>query len=242
MNRTGRLAPPAIELSHVTLGYLGRPVLKDVSWLIPPGSLIALVGPNGGGKSTLLKAIAGELTPINGRIDRNGGDPRSLGYLPQTVEFDRDFPISARDVVAMGLWSHLGPFGRIGNQHAEIVATALQTMGFTGLENKLIGQLSGGELQRVLFARLIAMDAPIILLDEPFAAIDRETISGLIALIRRWHQEGRTIIAALHDLDQVRRFFPKTMRLTGGRGIFWSTAEILGLADSLSPPNAGALN
>jgi len=226
---SSRPQAPPIELAHVSLGYAGQPVLRDVNWTIRPGSMTALVGPNGGGKSTLLKALAGELKPIAGTI--SGGDPSSTGYLPQSFDFDRRFPIDVKHVVAMGLWRQLGPFGNLRKRDAGAIDSALERVGLPGFGDKAIGELSGGELQRVLFARLIVLDPAIILLDEPFAAMDRETVTDLTALIEGWHAEGRTIVAALHDLDHVRGAFPDAMRLAGGRAILGATEDILGIAD-----------
>lgn len=219
------VAPP-IALSDLSVGYHGRAVLSNVDWAFAPGSMTALVGPNGGGKSTLLKTIAGELRPIGGEI--RGNDRDLIAYLSQTAGFDRDFPISLRDVVAMGLWRRLGPFGRIGAAEAAQLDAALQAVGLNGLEAQAVGTLSGGQLQRALFARLILLDAPIVLLDEPFSAIDQPTVADLLRIVRGWHEEGRTIVAALHDLDQVRTAFPETMRLEGERAKAGRTEEVLG--------------
>jgi zinc/manganese transport system ATP-binding protein len=226
MNPTPVSAPP-IALNDVTVGYAGHPVLQHVNWTMRPGSMTALVGPNGGGKSTLLKVIAGELKPLAGRIDR--GDAM-VAYLPQSPEFDRSFPIRVKDVVAMGLWRRLGAFGQLGQRDAETVRNALGAVGLDGFEGKNIGALSGGELQRVLFARLIVLDASVMLLDEPFAAIDETTVTDLIGIIHSWHRQGRTITAALHDLDQVRDIFPETVRVASGAVVYGTTATILGSA------------
>lgn len=223
----GRNDPPAITLSDASLGYGGRPVLKGLSLTIPRGSMMALVGPNGGGKSTLLRAIAGELKPLSGRVEIGARRRSTIAFLPQEDGFDRSFPISVRDVVAMGLWRRLGPFARIGRPEAEVVQDALAAVRLAELGRRPIGELSGGELQRVLFARIIAMDATVILLDEPFAAIDRETVGILLEVVRAWHQQERTIIAALHDFDAVRRSFPSTIRLDGEQIKAGPTGELL---------------
>jgi zinc/manganese transport system ATP-binding protein len=238
---TGRPAPQ-IELSDASLGYAGRPVLRKVSWTIRRGSMTALVGPNGGGKSTLLKAIAGELRPLAGAIDRHGIEPGAIGYLPQSSDFDRQFPIQVKHVVAMGLWPKLGPFGNLRKKDAETVDDALAGVGLAGFGRNGIGELSGGELQRVLFARMMVLDASVILLDEPFVAIDRDTVSDLLAIVTGWHREGRTIVAALHDLDHVRSAFPEAMRIAGGTATLGSTAEILGVAGVVAPAVSAGSN
>lgn len=221
-------APLPITLASTTIGYAGHPVLRDINWTLQPGSLTALVGPNGSGKSTLLKAIAGELQPLAGRIDRGAG--AMIAYLPQSPEFDRSFPIRVKDVVAMGLWRRLGPFGHLRRSEAEAVTAALRAVDLAGFGERSIGALSGGELQRVLFARLIVLDAPVILLDEPFAAIDQATVADLIGVIRDWHRQGRTIAAVLHDLGQVRDVFPEAMRIFDERVVVGATADVLGAA------------
>lgn len=222
---SGRLSAPSIKLFNLSVGYRSHPVLTGIDWIVDPGSMIALIGPNGGGKSTLLKTIAHELPPLAGRID--GNDHRSIGYLPQSIAFDLDFPISVHDVVAMGLWRRLGPFGRIGKSESAELAAAMSVVGMAGMELRSIGELSGGQLQRVLFARLMLLDAAIILLDEPFAGIDAETTTALMALIMIWQEEGRTVLAALHDLDQVRASFPTAIRLEGERAVAGPTEAIL---------------
>ena len=221
-----RPGAPLVELSNVSLGYDGRPILAGIDLTVDSGSLTALVGPNGGGKSTLLKAIAGELKPMAGRI--SGQDRASTGYLAQSFEFDRRFPIRVKHVVAMGLWRRLGPFGNLRKGDADIVENALAQVGLSRSGGKAIGDLSGGELQRCLFARLIVLDPWTILLDEPFTAIDRSTVSDLITIIQNWHREGRTVVAALHDFDQVRAIFPEAIRVAGGATTRGETERIIG--------------
>jgi zinc/manganese transport system ATP-binding protein len=200
----------ALTLDNVTLGYDRHPAVHHLSATFETGSLTAVVGPNGAGKSTLLKGIVGELRPRTGRIEGGGHNAR-IAYLPQIAEIDRSFPISVRSVVAMGLWREIGPFGRVGPDHARRIEEALRTVRLDGFEQRSIGALSGGQMQRVLFARLLLQDARLILLDEPFTAVDRRTVDDLTALIRRWREEGRTVIAVLHDMDEVRRHFPRTL-------------------------------
>ena len=204
--------------------------MGGIDWIVEPGSMTALIGPNGGGKSTLLKTIAREIPPLAGRIDGNQRD--IIAYLPQAIAFDRDFPISVHDVVAMGLWRRLGPFGRIGTQARNELAAAMAAVGMADMEARPIGTLSGGQLQRILFARLILLDAPIVLLDEPFAGIDETTVDALMTVIRGWHQSGRTVVAALHDLDQVRTSFPLAIRLEGNHAVAGPTETILGVPAS----------
>jgi zinc/manganese transport system ATP-binding protein len=171
-----------------------------------------VVGPNGAGKSTLLKAIAGALPPLEGRVDRQV-PPQEIAYLPQAAEIDRSFPINVYDLVAMGLWRRSGLFGGIGRRDRAAIASAIAAVGLGGFEDRVIGSLSGGQMQRALFARLLLQDARLILLDEPFTAIDTKTATDLLDLVRRWHGEARTVVAVLHDLDVVRDHFPDCMVL-----------------------------
>lgn len=226
-----------IRLRNAAFGYRDRVVLRNIDLTLPHGSLVAIVGANGAGKSTLLKGLTGEIPLIAGELDFGGLDPSSVAYLPQTAEIDRGFPISVRDFAAMGLWSRIGALKPVGRRGAAEIASALATVGLDEAARAPIGRLSGGQFQRLLFARLMLRDAPVILLDEPFAAIDRETTEDLSAVMQRWHADGRTVIAALHDLDIVRRVFPQTLRLADGGARFGPTPEMLSVADI---PSRGA--
>ena len=206
-------SPVAISFQDLTLGYERHPAVHHLSGEIRKGDLLAVVGPNGAGKSTLLKGIMGELRPLGGHLDLNGARGREIAYLPQQNDIDRSFPISVFDCVAMGLWHDVGIWRSIGRVGRHAVMDALATVGLEDFEHRAVGSLSGGQFQRVLFARLLLQDAPIVLLDEPFRAVDSKTVDDLIALILRWHAEGRTVVAALHDLDQVRAHFPETLVL-----------------------------
>ena len=220
-------AAPLIRIENLTLGYDRHPAVHHLSGDIAAGALVAVIGPNGAGKSTLLKGLAGELRPIGGRILMPGVHPRALAYLPQRGEIDHGFPVSVFDVVAMGLWREVGAFGGLSRAQRQRVHDALAAVGMAGFEARLIGSLSGGQLQRARFARLILQDAPLILLDEPFAAIDTRTVDDLIALILGWHREGRTVLTVVHDLEQVRRHFPTCLLLSREPVAFGPTAQVL---------------
>ncbi|MBK1663501.1 ABC transporter [Rhodospirillum rubrum] len=224
-------AGAAIHCRNLCLGYDRRPALRDLDWTVRPGSLTAVVGPNGAGKSTLLKGMVGVLTPLGGSIEIGGEGRAAIGYLPQQAEIDRSFPIAVRDMAAMGLWRRVGPFGAIGRDLAPRIEAALAAVGLGDLADRPIGALSGGQMQRLLFARLLLQDARVLLLDEPFTAIDARTAADLLALIGVWHREGRTIIAVLHDLDQVRRAFPETLLVARRVVALGPTAEVLSEAN-----------
>jgi zinc/manganese transport system ATP-binding protein len=204
---------PAIAFRDLTLGYGRRPAVHHVTGEVAQGELLALVGPNGAGKSTLLKGVMGEIKPLDGKIDLHGLSHRDIAYLPQQIDIDRSFPISVFDCVAMGLWREIGLWRGLDQRAKRKVADALAALGILDLANRPIGALSGGQFQRVLFARLLLQDCRLILLDEPFRAVDAKTVADLILLIKRWHTEGRTVIAALHDIEQVRAHFDKTLLL-----------------------------
>lgn len=229
--------PGAIALHGLTLGYDRHPAVHHLDGTIPQGDLLALVGPNGAGKSTLLKGIVGEIPCLEGRIGRPEGKG-AVAYLPQAAEIDRSFPLSVLDLVAMGLWHRLGPW-RSARPHRPRLLDALAAVGLGGFEDRLIGTLSGGQFQRALFARLIVQDARILLLDEPFTGVDGRTTADLLALIGSWHDQGRTIVAALHDLGQVRGHFPQTL-LLAREAVAWGptgavlTPQNLARAQSLS--------
>jgi zinc/manganese transport system ATP-binding protein len=217
----------ALRFHNLTLGYERHPAVHHLDGAIETGSLIAVVGPNGAGKSTLFKAVVGVLKPLAGSIERDGLDARDIAYLPQVTEIDRSFPISVYDMVAMGLWRDCGVFGGIGRKDHNNIGAAIAAVGLSGFEQRAIGTLSGGQMQRMLFARLLVQDARVIVLDEPFTAIDAKTSADLLDLVRRWHQEKRTVLAALHDIDLVMANFPKTLLLAREPVAWGGTAEVL---------------
>jgi zinc/manganese transport system ATP-binding protein len=229
----------AITLHDLTLGYAGHPAVHHLSGAFAPGSMTAVVGPNGSGKSTLLKGITGILRPLGGKIDRGGLKISQIAYLPQQAEIDRSFPITVLDIVALGLWHRIGRFGGMTRELWVQAGQALTAVGLEGFERRAIGELSAGQFQRVLFARLLLQDSPVILLDEPFTAVDTRTTADLLNVIHRWHAENRTIIAVLHNYEQVRAYFPLTLMIAR-EPIDWGptsavmTAENLQLARRMS--------
>ena len=166
---------PSIRLNNLTLGYDRHPAVHHVDGDIVPGALLAICGPNGAGKSTLLKGITGHLKPLGGSVVLTDCRARDIAYLPQSSDIDKSFPIDVFDMVAMGLWPRSGLFGSIGKKDQGRIAEAIASVGLTGFEDRPIGTLSGGQMQRVLFARLMVQDARVILLDEPFTAVDSKT-------------------------------------------------------------------
>jgi zinc/manganese transport system ATP-binding protein len=216
-----------LRFRDVTLGYDRHPAVHHLSGEVASGALLAVVGPNGAGKSTLLRGIAGILKPLAGSIETGGLDIRDIAYLPQTIDIDRTFPISVYDFVGTGLWRRVGLFGGMGKGVRDKIAQALAAVGLNGFENRAIGTLSGGQMQRMLFARVLLQDARLIVLDEPFNAIDTKTAADLVVLVRRWHAERRTVMAALHDMDLVRANFPETLLLARGPVAWGLTPDVL---------------
>lgn len=218
---------PGLRLTDLTLGYDRHPAVHHVSGTFEAGSLTAIVGPNGAGKSTLLKGIKGLLPVLGGLIDCGAWASSALAYLPQQAEIEHDFPISVLDVVLLGHWQSIGMFRAATRTMRQQAEDALAAVGLAGFERRPLAALSVGQRQRVLFARVLLQDSPVILLDEPFNALDARTTTDLLALVQRWHGEGRTVIAVLHDLEQVRQYFPRTL-LLAREVIGWgATAETL---------------
>lgn len=217
----------SLRFADLTLGYDRHPAVHHLTGAVERGTLLAVIGPNGAGKSTLLKGIVGILKPLSGVIERGGLGVRDIAYLPQAAEIDRSFPIAVYDLVAMGLWRRTGAFGAIRKPERDMIHAAVVAVGLTGFERRPIATLSGGQMQRVLFARLLLQDAPLIVLDEPFNAIDERTVADLVDLVHRWHAEGRTVLAALHDLELVRAQFSQALLLAREPVAWGDVAQVL---------------
>lgn len=216
-----------ITFRDLTLGYERHPAVHHLSGVVEEGALLAVVGPNGAGKSTLFRGIAGLLKPLSGGVYLGGLDPHHIAYLPQNADIARDFPILVFDFVGLGLWRHKGAFGGFKAADRKSIEAAITTVGLSGFESRPIGTLSGGQMQRMLFARVILQNARLILLDEPFNAIDAGTAADLMMLIQGWHRERRTILAALHDLGEVRANFPETLLLARTPVAWGATRDVL---------------
>jgi len=216
-----------LRFSNLTLGYDRHPAVHHLDGAVSEGALMAVVGPNGAGKSTLFKGVVGAIKPLSGAIERNGVAPQDIAYLPQAAAIEQAFPINVFDMVSMGLWRRAGLFGGIGRKERASIEDAISAVGLTGFEDRPIGTLSGGQMQRMLFARLLLQDARVIVLDEPFTAIDAKTAADLLDIVRRWHSEHRTVLAALHDIDVVRANFPETLLLAREPVAWGPTARVL---------------
>jgi ABC-type Mn2+/Zn2+ transport system ATPase subunit len=191
-----------IEAAGLAVGYGGEPAVSDVSFTLAAGERLALLGPNGGGKTTLLRAILGELSPQAGSLRVEA----SCGSVPQTERSRLDYPVSALDVATMGSLSGLPWWRRPGRAERATAREALARVGLESLAGETFGELSGGQRQRVLIARALVQDARVLLMDEPFTGLDRPASERLEALIAALAEEGHAVVIATHDLEQARRW------------------------------------
>ncbi|HVY78086.1 MAG TPA: metal ABC transporter ATP-binding protein [Solirubrobacterales bacterium] len=213
---------PLIEAEGLAVGYGGPPVLTGVSFALGAGQRLALLGPNGGGKTTLLRALLGELRPSAGRLAVRA----RCGYVPQTERTRLDYPVSALDVAAMGALSRLPWWRRPGRAERRAATAALDRVGLGPLARQTFGELSGGQRQRVLIARALVQDATALLLDEPFSGLDTPSAAALEALLEDLGGEGRAVAIATHDLEQARRS-ELVLCLNGAQVGFGPPAEVL---------------
>lgn len=206
-----------LSIHDMTVAYQRRPVLWDVDLDLPEGRLVALVGPNGAGKSTLLKACMGLIPRSSGEVLVYGKpfakNRRLVGYVPQRESVDWDFPVSALDVAAMGLYREIGWFRPVGGEHRRKALAALERVGMADYAGRQISQLSGGQQQRIFLARALAQQAHLYLMDEPFAGVDASTENAIVTLLRTMREEGRTVLVVHHDLQTVPVYFDDVILL-----------------------------
>ncbi len=194
---------PVLQLRDLSLGYPDLRLFHRLSMDIEAGTTLAVLGANGSGKSTFVKMLLGLMNPLSGSMNWPKGRPAEIGYLAQMTEFDRRFPIRVRDLAAMGAWRGFGFRSGLDGAARDRMTAALDEAGVLDIADRPLHMLSGGQLQRALFARVIMQDAPLILLDEPFAAVDQSTEAHLLSIIRRWRDEGRAVVLVVHDLSSV---------------------------------------
>lgn len=199
------------DASGLTVAWGGRPVLWNVDLRLPAQGMSAVVGPNGAGKSTLIKAALGLAPVLTGQV-RLLGEPaarvrRRIAYMPQRNSVDWDFPVSVRDVAAMGLYGRVGWLRRLGKRHLEAADAALERVGLVDFRHRQIGRLSGGQQQRVFLARALAQEAELLLLDEPFSGIDAASEAAILGVLAELEREGRHIVCIHHDLGTVAAYF-----------------------------------
>ncbi|UNE54549.1 ABC transporter ATP-binding protein [Bartonella machadoae] len=212
----------SLHFNNATLGYVNRTAIKNFSAKLKAGSLVAIIGDNGAGKSTLLKAVAGLIKPLKGQITK----PKKsrIAYLAQQCDIDQTFPIDVKSLIKTGLWSFCGLW-KSHRPYDSKIQNALEMVGLTALASRSLDTLSGGQLQRALFARIIVQDADIILLDEPFNGVDRNTQRDLLALITHWQQQGRTVLTALHDPVVVQEYFPHIIQIKRENAFYEETQQ-----------------
>tara|TARA_B100001093_G_scaffold274326_1_gene262260 strand:+ start:1148 stop:1954 length:807 start_codon:yes stop_codon:yes gene_type:complete len=207
----------ALHIQDLTVAYHSKPVLWDVDLSIPEAKLVGIVGPNGAGKSTLIKACLNLLPKTSGAVQVFGKsyeEQRSMiGYVPQRESVDWDFPVSALEVVAMGLYGKIGWFRSVKSRHKKLAKEALDRVGIADLADRQISQLSGGQQQRVFLARALAQDTRVYFMDEPFAAVDAATERAIIELLKEFKSLGKTCFVVHHDLATVSQYFDWTVLL-----------------------------
>lgn len=207
-----------IVLDNLCIGYDGEAIASPVDGRITRGNLMAIVGANGCGKSTLLKTLAGFIPPVSGKVRWQVRRP-VIGWLAQRQELDQQFPLTVQDVVSQGAWPRLSLLYGMGPGMRKRIATALERVGLLSLAKAPINTLSGGQFQRMLFARILVQQAPLVMLDEPFTGVDETTTEMLMSLILDMQRHGQTVLAVLHDSEKVARFFPQVLGLGGVRAI-----------------------
>jgi len=217
----------AIHIDNLTVYYRQLLALEKVSASIEKGELVAIVGPNGAGKSTLVKSIMQQCKTSCGCVKVLGDDPSSIAYLPQSQQIDRKFPITVREFISAGAWNRIGFWGRLTGVENTLLLQALEQVNLNGVQDRQISSLSDGQFQRVLFARMLMQDADVLLLDEPFNAIDAQTTEDLVNVIKHCQSQGKTVIAVIHDLLLVQRFFPTTLLLATNLIDYGKTASVM---------------
>ncbi len=192
-------AQPVVRVDHVSFGYDARPILRDVSLDIGGRDYLAIIGPNGGGKTTLVKLVLGLLEPWSGTLSHTLSSPHAAGYVPQFAAFDRQFPLRVEEVVRMGRIGLRGPGRRYDDEDHAAVAAVLERFGLAAVADTLISELSGGQLQRTLIARALVGEPEILFLDEPLASIDSESRRVVLDELRRLN-ERMPVVVVTHDV------------------------------------------
>ena len=212
-----------IQCQALRWGAPGQPLTPSVDFQLPKGSLTAVIGANGSGKSSLLKVIAGLQKPLTGKVIIDVPRKSGLSFLPQQQHLDRQFPISLQELVAAGFWgSKQAPEIR-----SQRLKSALEDWCLSGLEHRPLMALSGGELQRALLARLSLAEAPLLLLDEPHAALDELGQALLWKHIHDWHAEGRTLVVVCHDLTAVRQHIPQALLIKSSGCVLGPSTDLI---------------
>lgn len=209
-----------LKVQNLTVAYSDTPVFADVAVNFNAGKITGIIGPNGAGKSTLIKAMLGLIKSQTGTVSFNGHAlkqfQKQIAYVEQRKDLDLTFPISVFDVVLTGTYGKLGLFCQPSKADRQRCLEALEQVDLVEFANRQIGQLSGGQLQRVFVARAILQDAQLIILDEPFVGIDLQSETAIMAILHQWRDEGKTIIVVHHDLNKVSHYFDDLVILNHG--------------------------
>ncbi|MBM4428358.1 MAG: metal ABC transporter ATP-binding protein [Chloroflexi bacterium] len=222
--------PHRLEVESISIGYGDKIILRDLSFQIPHGSRVAVVGPNGAGKSTLFKALVGLLPLQSGRIlihgEPLGSHQDCVAYIPQREEVDWRFPVTVHDVVMMGRFNQMGWFSRPSARDKVLVRDSLQQMGIANLAEQPIGQLSGGQQQRAFLARALAQEPHILLMDEPFTAVDVTTQDATFHLLDHLQEQQVTALVSTHDLNLAASRFNYVLLLNHRLIAFGTPSEV----------------
>lgn len=216
-----------IIIDNLTVSYQKRPAIHHVKHTFKENESCAIFGPNGAGKSTLLKACMRLVQYNTGSVNWQNLQRKDIAYLPQQCELDRTQPMTVFELVAMGLWYEIGIFGGLNKTQKIRVSDILARVGMEKFANRTIAQLSNGQLQRVLFARMMVQDAQFLLLDEPFNAVDINTTSALLSILHDCQNQNKTVIAVLHDPEQVKEHFGQTLLFNKEVISFGETSKVL---------------
>ncbi len=242
---SSRLHPaPPLEIHDLTVAYRKTPVLYGIDLTIPTGQMIGIVGPNGGGKSTLIKTCMGLIPPSSGWV-RIFGQPfrkaaRRVGYVPQRESVDWDFPVTAIDVVLMGRYGRLGLMRRPGKEDRDMAMACLEKVKMQPFADRQIANLSGGQQQRVFLARALAQESDLYFMDEPFVGVDAATESAIVTIMRELRDQGKTILVVHHDLPTARSYFDSLLLLNMRLIAFGPTEEVY-TVDNLQRAYGGRL-
>ncbi len=211
MNDTAVTEDLPLRVRDLNVAYRRKVVLWDACAEFPAGQLVAIVGPNGAGKSTLLKAAMDLIPSVSGSVTFWGQSYQDMrhrvAYVPQRESVDWDFPVNAREVVAMGLYRKVGWFRPVRKSHREQAQAALERVGLADFGDRQISQLSGGQQQRVFLARALVQQADLYLMDEPFASVDAATEQAIVRVLQDLKDQGKSVVCVHHDLETIRDFF-----------------------------------
>lgn len=223
-----------LQLEDLQLARGGRTVLEHLDGSFQDGAVTALIGANGAGKSTLISAIMGMLRPVAGRVACQVSRER-CAWLPQQLALDLTFPMSVEELIMTGTWPSHGALKGYCAAHYRRGREIMARLGISHLAHRQLGELSGGQRQRALLGRTLMQEAELLLLDEPFANVDIETVDVLMEVLRDMAREGATIIVVLHDMEQLSRLADDVLMLAGGHGRWVSPEALLERHSGLTP-------